>query len=372
MPAETEKRKQRPKLKPKEIVYLFGAGATQAEADYLGARPVNLLMRDHEQLGEGVSTRILKQIGRRAIPFASGDGGVDVEKLISLLSASGVDTHSQLAEAMREHYFEAIRTSLVEAQIIERPQLAIGLLEMHHSDVFRNEVELLTGIVTTNHDGLLQIASQKVFGGVRLGFPFASEDLTPANSGAVPSILQLHGSFTWRFGVPVNVTRLREGSRYSHDTSWIPPTILKESKTYPFNKLTGLAYELLARHCDVLRAVGASLTQNDWNVLSLLFNAQRHMELVKKAVFRIELIMPQESGKEIQRNCSYLKNITPIGFLTDGQFAAYKEEGPLPDPGMKNPFAYWLKEKIGYHRKRNEFGGGALGGIMAELAGDIV
>ena len=38
---------------PKQIVYLWGAGATQAEIDYLGAHTVNLLMRDSDERGEG-------------------------------------------------------------------------------------------------------------------------------------------------------------------------------------------------------------------------------------------------------------------------------------------------------------------------------
>lgn len=363
---------KRKKEQPKQVVYLFGAGATQAEVDYLGARPVNLLMRDNDKYGEGVSTRILKQIGREGRPFSGEDRGIDIEKLISLLAASGVDTHSKLAERMRQHYFEEISTGLVKSKIIERPQLAVGLLEMHQNNSFRGEVEDLTGIITTNHDGLLQIASQEVFRAVNLGFPFASEDVTPANSDPVPPILQLHGSFTWTFGVPVEVTTLRKGSKYSADTTWIPPTILKESKKYPFNKLTGLAYEILAKQCDVLRVVGASLTQNDWNVLSLIFNAQRHREHVKGAAFRIELIMPQKDGENIQSDCSYLKNITPIGYLTEGQFADYKEPDLPADSEVRNVFAYWLKEKINYHRRRDELGEGDLDGTMAQIAGDTL
>jgi hypothetical protein len=38
---------------------------------------------------------------------------------------------------------------------------------------------------------------------------------------------------------------------------------------------------------------------------------------------------------------------------------------------MRNVFAYWLKEKIYYHRKKGEFGGGALTQAMTEIAGGI-
>ncbi len=372
MAANSNKRKNNPKLRPKQIVYLFGAGATQAEVDYLGAQPVNLLMRDHDLLGEGVSTGILAKMGPRGVPFLA-DRGVDIEKLISLLSASGIDSHSKIADKMRKLYFEEICTRLVDSQIIERPQLAIGLLEMHTNDSFQDEVETLTGILTTNHDGLLQIASEEVFGAVNIGFPFASEDLTPVNSEFVPPLIQLHGSFTWKFAVPLNVRIFREGSKYSSDTMWIPPTVLKEAKSYPFNKLAGLGYEILAKRCDVLRVIGASLSQNDWNVLAIIFNAQRHREHLNKAPFRIELIMSQKSGIQIQSNCSYLKNITPIGSITEGQFAEYREyeeEDPPAGSHLGNAFFYWLREKIQHHRKLKEFGVGALTGTLAVIAGE--
>jgi len=135
------------------------------------------------------------------------------------------------------------------------------------------------------------------------------------------------------------------------DTLWIPPTILKESKSYPYNKLAALAYELLARHCDLLRIVGTSLTQNDWNVLSLIFNAQRHREMANNEPFVIELIMPQSAGEQIKIDCGYLKNVIPIGFLTDGQFADYKTPENIPaESDLMNPFAYWLSEKRNFHR----------------------
>lgn len=365
---------KRNRQRPKQIVYLFGAGATQAEVDYLGARRVNLLMRDNEHLGEGVSTRVLKKIGRPGKQFSGEDQSIDIEKLISLLIASGVEKHSKIAEAMRRQYFEEVCASLVSAGIVEKPGLVVSLLEMHKHHQFQEEVEVLSGIITTNHDGLLQIASQNVFGEINLGFPFSSDEFTPATSPTVPPILQLHGSFTWTFDVPVKVTKLQPTSSYAGETIWIPPAILKESKNYPFNKLIGLGYELLAKRCDVLRVVGASLTQNDWNVLSLIFNAQRHRELRRGAAFLIELIMPHAGGKEVERECSYLKNIIPIGNLTEGQFTEYKEmEHELPaESEMRNPFAYWLKEKINYHRQRKEFGDGPFDGSMAQIAGEAI
>lgn len=356
------------KASPNKIVYLLGAGATQAEVDYLGAEPVNLLMRDTTDR-DGVASRVFNRIHRKWRLFLGETGGIDLEKLISLLVACGVDDLSSLAEEVRRRYFWDIRNNLVAAGIIQRPRLAQGLLEMHEIEVFKKDVEVLSGVLTTNHDGLLQIASQQALGEVNLGFPFDSDEFKPAGADATTPILQLHGSFTWRFGVPIKVYKLRLESPYSRDTSWIPPTILKESKNYPFNKVAALAYELLAKKCDVLRIIGSSLTQNDWNVLSLIFNAQRHREMVKGAPFQIQLIMSHKTGLEIQKQTSYLKNLTPIGFLSEGKFARYKNRRIPSD--MNNVFAYWLKEKIYYHRKRGEFGSAALPDSVAEIAGGI-
>lgn len=355
---------------PIKIVYLLGAGATQAEVDYLGAHPVNLLMRDSPDR-EGVASRVINRIRRQWRLFLGENEGVDLEKLISLLSACGVDSLSGLADDIRRRYFWDIRNSLVTAGIINSPKLAKGLFQMHEIENFKKTTEVMTGVITTNHDGLLQVASQQAFGEVNLGFPFASEDLKPTDTNDTPPILQLHGSFTWRFAVPIKVHKLRGDSPYSPDTSWIPPTILKESKNYPFNKVTALAYELLAKKCDVLRIIGSSLTQNDWNVLSLIFNAQRHREIVKGSAFKVELIVSDETGRGIAKQCSYLKNLTPIGFLSDGNFAPYKnKKKPIPSE-MKNVFAYWLKEKIYYHRKRGDFGTANLPDSMAEIVGGI-
>src|SRR5262245_59605144 len=63
------------RLDPKRVIYLWGAGATQEEIDYVGARPINLLMRDSRR-GEGGSTRIIKRLSRRwRNSFTTDQGG---------------------------------------------------------------------------------------------------------------------------------------------------------------------------------------------------------------------------------------------------------------------------------------------------------
>ena len=342
----------RNKPTPKRVVYLWGAGATHAEAQYLGA-PVSLLMGGINGFGGVIASRTLQRMGDGIFTSFDSDQGLDIEKLISLFADSGISKHALWADRMRSAYFFELRRRLSAAKVLDNPRLAIKLLKMHSDQTFQDEVETLSGIITTNHDGLLQVASQIVFGKVNIGFKFSSNDFSGVNSNSVPPILQLHGSFTWRFGIPLKVGKLREGSRFIK-TVWLPPAILKESKNYPFNKLSGLAYEILAKQCDVLRIVGASLTQNDWNVLSLIFNAQRHNEFTKGTAFRIELIVPPDAGEYISKECSFLENIIPIGFLTEGQFAEYKDPTFGPDSDLANPFAYWLNEKTEHHRSRNE------------------
>lgn len=357
---------------PKKIVYLWGAGATQGEISYAGATGVNLGMHDSDELGEGIASRIIAQLDSKWRTAFQTDMGIDIEKLISLLASSDIAAHAKLAEEMRRLYFKDICTTLAKTGILSNPVLAKGLLEFHSIDPLK-KYEVLSGIITTNHDGLLQVASQEVYGGVNLGIPFTSSSLTDiAVERRTPPILQLHGSFTWAFGVPLRITPLSGAAKYFRDAVWIPPAILKESKSYPFNKLAGAAYELLSKRCDLLRVVGASLTQNDWNVLSLIFNGQRHRSASRSraAPFRIELIMPRDSGDHVCHTCSYLQNLVPIDQITDGDFVRYRDRHLADD--LRNPLFYWLKEKIVYHYRRGDFKGFSVGQTVRELAGGVI
>jgi hypothetical protein len=355
---------------PKAIVYLIGAGATQSEVSSRGAAPTNLLMRDSELLGEGISTAILNAVGESNLIGITG--GVDVEKLISLLSNASVQRLSRLAERMRQHYFEQIVERLVTSKVMDNPGLACALIELHAHRTFVASVERLSGVLTTNHDGLYQVAFNAVYGAINLGFPFRSKDFAQAHPGSVPPLLQLHGSFTWMFGVPARVNRLTSNSKYSADTMWIPPTIAKDARAYPFNKVAGQAYELLANNCDVLRIVGASMTQNDWNILSLIFTAQKHRECTRGEPFSIELIMPQERGTQLRDECSFLKKLTPIGFLTDGDFADFKDLPEALTAEQRNPFAYWLKQKILFHLAKGHLNGVATGKYTSDVIGRAI
>jgi len=338
---------------PKQVVYLIGAGATQAEVDYQGGAKINLLMKDSESLGYGVSTRVLERADNLDIPI---EGEKDIEKLISLLASTGTEKYRKAAERLRRLYYEVILESLIGTGVLDNPNLAMGLFEMHKSESFNTKVEQLTGIINLNHDNLFQVASQKVYNSIFLGFKFWSNSFKEERTS--PLVIKLHGSFDWRSGLPIKVLKLNSTTSYSKDMLWIPPTILKESKDYPYNKLMGLAYELLSKKCHVLRIVGCSLSQNDWNMVSLLFNAQYNQYLHKGFCLRIELVMSPEACSRIISEYSYLQNIVPIQHLTYGDFSAYKsdikdEEIPKPSE-LDNPFKFWLKTKAIYHKNKGE------------------
>ncbi len=342
----------------KKIVYLIGAGATQAEADNKGGEKINLLMKDSKIHGEGISSRIIKRAksSREWALIIKKGQDIDIEKLISLFTATGLKKNIEVAEKLREFYFNEILNSLFKANILNNPQLTVALLEMHHNDYFLKNVEKLEGIISLNHDNLFQVASHKVYGGLNLGFNFQSDYYKYKTS--IPPIIKLHGSFDWLHDIPIKVVPLNTDSKYDPNIQWIPPTILKESKEYPYNKLMGIAYELLVKNCDILRIIGCSLSQNDWNIISLLFNAQYKNYCCNGKNFTIELIIDKNAEKRINSEYSFLNNIVPLGNNTDGDFSLYKDlsdEGEIEKSALSNIFSYWLKIKSMNHLKKGEF-----------------
>jgi len=332
---------------PIHVVYLIGAGATQAEIDHRGGERINLLMQDNEVLGEGLATRIIRRAQKYRLlnKTATREGlKTDVEKLISLLDNTGLPSHRAAAEELRQLYRDEIMKGLRITGVLDEPELAIYLLKMHQSKRFTETKERLVGVIDLNHDWLFQVASEKVHGGINLGFPFGSQDFT--FQASAPRIVKPHGSFNWKDSRPIEVGSIKTST--SRGRLWIPPTIVKESKEYPYNKLIGVAHEMLATRCDVLRIVGCRLSQNDWNIVSLLFNAQYRQRLRGKGCFRVELIMPHSDGEAIKKEYSYLQTLVSMGYLKDGDFSVYLEAA-AGGSELQNPFRHWLRTKIRHH-----------------------
>lgn len=357
----------------KKVLYIIGAGATQAEAAHAGHQ-INLLMKNND-LGLGISERVLGKAskGRKLIrKLLDIEEETDIEKLITLLTATGTMENIAYAGILRENYYADIIKYINEVSILYNPELAIALLQMHKNKKFSG-IEKLLGVISLNHDNLFQEASQTVHSCINLGFEFiTSDDFTCGNITQAPFLIQLHGSFSWRRHrkKSIHVMKIKAGSKYDPSMTWIPPSILKETKDYPFNKLTGLAYELLA-DCDMLRIVGCSLSQNDWNLISLIFNAQNAQYNDSKTCFKIELIMDINDIDFFKKEISYLKNVTPIGQLDDGDFSGYKiqRENREKPSELDNPFEFWLKTKVKFHISEGQFDTGSTENPLRQIIG---
>lgn len=356
----------------KKIAYIVGAGSTQAEAAHVG-KQINLLMKSHDDLGYGVSKRVLDKASKgqkRIRKLLDIEEETDIEKLITLLTATGTMENLEYAKILKENYYREIMDSIQEAGVLYNPELAIALLQMHTNRKFSG-IEELSGIISLNHDNLFQEASQTVHSCINLGFGFHSEDFKCGDIAQAPFLIQLHGSFSWRRyrSKSIHVVKIKPKRKYDPTMTWIPPSILKETKDYPFNKLTGLAYEILA-DCDTLRIVGCSLSQNDWNLISLIFNAQVAQYNDSKKCFKIELLMDIDFDS-FKKEVSYLKNLTPIHQLDDGDFSGYKiprDERPKPSE-LDNPFEFWLKTKVQFHISEGQFDVGTTETPLRQIIG---
>ena len=355
----------------KKVVYIVGAGATQAEVAHVG-KPINLLMKSNDDLGYGVSKRVLDKAktGKKSIrKLLDIEEEADIEKLITLLAETGAKENIEYAGILKENYYEVIIGSINEAGILHHPELAVALLQMHKNSKFSGK-EYCLGIISLNHDSLFQEASQTVHSCINLGFEFIADDFNCRTEEKTPCLIQLHGSFSWRRHRVMHVVKIKAGDKYNPNMTWIPPSILKETKDYPFNKLTGLAYELLAE-CDILRIVGCSLSQNDWNLISLIFNAQNAQYKNSEKCFKIELIMDIDNFDSFKKGISYLKNVTPISQLEDGDFSEYKKprEERVKPSELDNPFEFWLKTKIKFHISEGQFDIGTTEPPLKQIIG---
>jgi len=328
------------RTKPKNVVYLFGAGATQAELNYQ-SYDVNLLMRDNSDTGlPGVCSRIMKAVRLdkqlswlyKATKSASQ---IDIEQLISLLEELNLERYRKAAEKLRELYYLDILRQLMRTQVFNMPKLSMSLFELHQNEELEN-IEVLTGIISLNHDYLLETACQKIFEGVNLGVDFTSA-IFDFNKEA-PPIIKLFGSFNWKSGERIQIFKCERSKPPDRELLWIPPTIAKEARSYPFNKLMGKAYELLMLKCDILRIIGCSLNQNDWKVISLLFKTQC---IRRDKCFDIELIQGREAGEDTKQRLGYLRNVKTIAEL-EGSFTDYFDQDQEPD----NPYEDWLRRTI--------------------------
>lgn len=312
----------------KGIVYLLGAGATIAEAQFTGI--------EQDLSLKSVSEMVIEKAKSHAetkdlLENISKDDIIDIERYISLLEDMQIQNYVELAAKLRNMFCECMQSNLHPDGELISPVLMMALLQMHEIDEVK-EMEELKGVITLNYDNLLDHAFNEVFGSVNYGISCDCTCGTYRVSQESLPLIKLHGSFNWRRGFPeIIIDEAYSGSQ--EEMMWIPPGIEKERGRYPFNMLWGKAYELL--NCDVLRIVGCSLSLNDWGLTSLLFRTQLRGD--PKDRYIIEIINSHDTGRRIRTENGYLGRVKPLGELENCQdFVEYTPP---------NVFQSWITNK---------------------------
>ncbi len=333
------------------VVYLFGAGASDACAKVAGSAR-GTLMRDlavdlAEELRTFVTGAPTENKSLEALVNDVMDEETDIEHVITFLDESPSQQHREFAAVVRTRFAKVLRERLqqIRADLGDTPDsLYYALLDMHEVTGFGEE---LRGFLTLNYDDYLEHAIDRSTS--HLLDQGVSIRPRPAG-GATTRVLKLHGSFGWDDACPITTT----GS----GGLWIPPGIQKAKERYPFNVLWGLARELL--DCDVLRIIGCRLGPNDWDLISLLFTT-RHTSSTGWR-YRIEVIDAPERAFYISRAFPYLGvqsllEIDSIGSqlvseLIGGHPRSYRTLSPDAQKEVvskagtdRNWFFLWLKLK---------------------------
>jgi len=279
-----------------KVVYLFGAGATQAAISKVDDT-CNVLMPD---ISQAVLLKIRQKEIKDLYPISnelSEETNMDVEHLITVLDSSPYPYHLSMAEHLRQLFRGEIleRLRRVPSQI--KPNLYAVLFDLYKTSGFAEE---LIGAITLNYDQIAEIGFASVYGGVNYVINAASKHSVLRGKKRVPPFIKIHGSFNWQNKYPV--TMADEDRIKQEEALWIPPGMGKRAEYYPFDLLWGRAYEIL--NCDILRIVGCSLSANDMHLVSMIFRTQKLLEGDQN--YRIELIDYPDSCRDIAERYRYL------------------------------------------------------------------
>lgn len=339
---------------PIKVAYLFGAGASQGELSYSGALKSILTQSITDAIAlklggeqDSIYDDVRNELGEH----------VDIEHLITLYEASGTRIHNEIAKKLKTSFREEIQASIRELGDSFVPMLFSALIDMHSIEALGEKLEI---ILTTNYEDLIEKAMESVKGGVNyLIKAIPTENYFHITGDPVPPILKLHGSFNWKNDYPIIIeSEIKE----EEDIIWIPPGVVKRRQYYPFDIIWGKARELL--ECDVLRIIGCSLSQNDWELISLLFTTQKQ-GTSQEPSYRIELIDYPDKCEEIEKQYRYFRNLTTIlemsevrEFLVKTYLPTYIGQEEVPeemvrgvakylseDKNKNNIFALWLRAK---------------------------
>jgi len=284
---------------PTKVAYLFGAGASQGELNQNGYFK-SILMKD---IVFDISRRIRDDEIAELYSVANelAEEGADDEHLITLHEASGTTKDNRIAHNLRKLFREEIQEKMNDLDESFFPTLFASLIDMQA--VVGLDEELVV-ILTINYEDLVERAMQIAKDGINYSIKLDNKgSLYSINEDLIP-LLKLHGSFNWKNEYPVAIV---DNIEREEDVLWIPPGVVKRREEYPFSVIWGRAKELM--ECDILRIVGCSLSRNDWELISLLYNTQKLRG--DRDPYWIELIDYPDKCKDIKKGYTYLQ-IRPI------------------------------------------------------------
>ncbi len=349
-------KKQEEKTK---VVYLFGAGATHAEKvlqcslqnirlekvedvsnqgpeaepkiGYLTNREISL--RVIRKLRKK-KPRIIKDYGlddrRLERPWISkGKKDVDIELLITLLESKKEKKSLEDAKTLRDYYKKDILKQIKVERRKITPRLYSSLLGFHNDF---NEERVL-GFLTLNYDSLLEKAITGF--GKAIDYGITTENYRNPVEKRNELLLKIHGSFDWVYNKKSKKIQISNSATKKNELEWIPPGLVKEYIEYPYNLLLGKTREILSE-CELLRIIGCSLSSNDFNIISMIFRAQK---LISGKSCSIEIINDTTEYARIENRLGFLLDFEEI-FYEDGRWKEMESE--LGISSTKNPFLDWL------------------------------
>ena len=295
---------------PPSVVYLMGAGASHACVRSLGSQDGLLMDSLSTSLNAFAGNLVTEDYGGHpgllALVNDIIEGQADFEHVVTFLSDSPSSLHRDFGNDLKAGFERVLRQQLqmIEKDIGRPPvDLYAALFDMYNVG---GCPESLRGVLTINYDLYIERALEMAgFTEINFGFNLGRN----AAEGAI-SLAKLHGSFDWQATWPLSLRD--EGAEAKYPTVWIPPGIEKDKGGYPFNALWGWAREILT--CDVLRIVGCRLDGNDWDLVSLLFNAVHGR--TEHRPCRVELIDSPQQGEALALRYPYL-SATPLLQLDD-------------------------------------------------------
>jgi len=303
-----------PPADAKKIVYLFGAGATNAELSHIGedVTEVGLLISDVTRRVTIKASETPGFLSPHRMFLERAADSSNIELFISLIEDNAYDiaNASGVVDRLKE-LVEADIKNILTAERLAAFVLHKALFELHD----KNENELLIGIISLNYDTVLDDA-YKLFHG--------DPDYFSDKAGSqVPKLLKLHGSFNWD-DIEANGRRRR--------IPIIPVGINKNYLRLPYSFIWGRALEVLAA-CDILRVIGCSLSQNDVQLIDLLFKAHNQ----KGSPIEIQIISSEVTGQAIRSKYDFFPKITTAEKIEDTLLPEVKKG--------TNVFKEWLRAK---------------------------